>query len=490
MISAFAILAGALFGVQIASGAPGNLGTNLSGVNYWDGSVPFNNIVRQGGEWVGEAPFTTDRNGWPTRLEGPVSMAIAELSYPAGRYTVKWRGRGSFTVGNSSFRGRSGRGSVVLDGSSLALLTITSTDRRNHLRNIQVLVPGARSGAPFRSRFLASLAPYRTIRFMDWQKTNGTFSDPVPRFSCSTATRPSSISQGRRGGVAVRWMVRLANRLDANPWFTVPHKADQSWLRCHAQTVSRLLERQLTPRYEFSNETWNPAFEQFFDLTEAAEAEGLGGGDDYLGLQLEVARRHNAMVDVIAPVMGKKNRRFIRVLGGQAANYWVLEQRLLGGAEAKTDEIAIAPYMHLVGLNAFDPADGPAITSMTPEAVITNLRSGIELEVIPWVEDHFALARQTNKKLVSYEGGQHLAGDGGNEAMTSLFTGVNRSQPIGLLYDEYLARWKALTGNALFMHFTDSGPYSRFGSWGALESPDQDFGSSPKYQALLRFRAG
>ena len=39
------------------------------------------------------------------------------------------------------------------------------------------------------------------------------------------------------------------------------------------------------------------------------------------------------------------------------------------------------------------------------------------------------------------------------------------------------------TGNALFVHFTDVGPASKWGSWGALESPEQ--GTSPKYAALV-----
>lgn len=471
-----------------ASAAPGNLGTNLNGINYWDGSVPFNDIVRQGGEWIGGAPPATDRNGWPTRLDGPVSMAIAELRYPAGRYSVSWKGRGSFMVGDRRFEGRSGRGSVTLDGSSLVLLTIESTARRDHLRNIRVLVPGARPNEVFRKRYLRSLAPYRVVRFMDWQKTNGTFSDPVPRLTCANATRPGSISQGRRRGASVYWMVRLANRLKADPWFTVPHTADASWLRCHARTVARRLDRGLRPRYEFSNETWNPAFEQFFDLTEAAQAQNLGGDDSFLGLQLEVAKRHNVMVYTVAPIMKKRNRKFTRVLAGQAANYWVLEQRLLGGAQTRTDEIAIAPYMHLIGLNPFDPTDGPAITALTPEALMANLGSSLTAEVTPWIDEHLGLAARSGKKLVAYEGGQHLAGESGNEAMTALFIGANRSEAMGTLYGDYLNLWKGRTGNSLFMHFTDSGPYSQFGSWGALESPDQDFLSSPKYRALLEFR--
>lgn len=489
VVTAAVALFGPLLATSSALAVTGNLGTNLGGVNYWDGVVPFNDIVRQGGEWIDGRPLATDRNGWPTRLDGPVSMAIAELEYPEGTYAVTWKGRGSFEVAGKRFTGRDGSGTVELDGTSLVLLTIRSTDGNDHLRSIQVRVPGARAGDAFRTRYLRSLAPYGALRFMDWQKTNGTFSDPSPKQTCSKATGPESISQGRRRGASVNWMVRLANRLDADPWFTVPHRADASWLRCHARSVAHLLERGLRPRYEFSNETWNPAFDQFHDLTDAATDRGLGGSDPYLGLQLEVARRHAWMAGVIGPIFRDARRPVIRVLAGQAANVWVLEQRLAGGARATADEIAIAPYMHLTGLDPFDPSDGDEITAMSQDQLFSNLRLGLTEEVEPWIEDHAALASESGKRLVAYEAGQHLAGDSSNDAMTGLFVAANHSPAMGDLYADYLSRWRQLTGNRLVMHFTDSGPYSRFGSWGALESPDRSF-SSPKYSALVDFAVG
>ena len=88
---------------------------------------------------------------------------------------------------------------------------------------------------------------------------------------------------------------------------------------------------------------------------------------------------------------------------------------------------------------------------------------------------------------MSYEGGQHLAGDPDNNALTNLFTGFNRTAAMGELYDTYLRRWRSATSNALLMHFTDVGPYSRYGSWGAIESGTTDLASSPKYKALAAF---
>lgn len=98
------------------------------------------------------------------------------------------------------------------------------------------------------------------------------------------------------------------------------------------------------------------------------------------------------------------------------------------------------------------------------------------------------LAARFGKSLVAYEGGQHLAGDPGNAALAALFVATNRAAGMGAAYRTYLDAWRAATGNALFMHFTDVGPYTQFGSWGALETAEQ--GTSPKYAELLRFASG
>jgi len=111
--------------------------------------------------------------------------------------------------------------------------------------------------------------------------------------------------------------------------------------------------------------------------------------------------------------------------------------------------------------------------------------------VAVWVGDHLDLAERSGKRLVAYEGGQHLAGDPSNDALTDLFVAANGDARMGDLYSRYLARWKSLTGNALFVHFTDSGPWGQYGSWGALRSPDEvPLSASPKYAALTAYAAG
>lgn len=477
----------------------GNLGTNLGAVTYYDGLVPFANLTDQAGDWVAQrvgSPWGAGRalelrrDGWPARLAADQfgTLVLAEHRYPAGIYRVSWSGSGEFDINGTTFSSgpAGGAGAVALDGRSISVLNLRRTDPAAPVRAVRVMVPGEAPTAVFRAAYLSQLAPYKALRFMDWQRTNSTFAEPRRTFTCDTRVLPTSYSQGTSGGVSVERMVELANLLGTDPWFTIPHEASADWVRCHARVVASTLAPGLTARYEFSNETWNSIFRAFHELSAEGRALGLGGGDAFLGLQQRVGQRHTEVMAIVSAEFAAAGRRVVRVLAGQAANAWVAEQRLATpGAAAATDELAIAPYLGLPGVNPFDPTEAQRLARLSQADVFARMATAQTAEVDRWTGDHLVLAARTGKQLVAYEGGQHLAGDPGNDALTSLFTEANRATAMGDAYRTYLARWRTATGNALFMHFSDVGPASRFGSWGALEFPEQ--GTSAKYAALLDY---
>lgn len=489
---------------RAGAATPAPLGTNLGQVNYYDGLVPFANLVDQASDWIpqitggawGTGPaLTLRRDGWPASFTtGQYATAVlAEVRYPAGTYAVAWQGKGTFTINGQSFGSGTvagGTGTVTLDGASIVLLDLRTTVAADPLRAISVRVPGAAPGDVFRSAYLARLAPYRALRFMDWQRTNSVPWEPRrTSFTCGKRVLPDSYSQGTSAGVSVERMVELANRLGVDPWFNVPHEAASSWIRCHAKVVAASLSPGLVARYEFSNETWNPGFRAYHDLEAEAQRLGLGGGDSYLGLQRRTGQRHAKAMRIVAKEFERVGRSVVRVLAGQAANAWVLEQRLLApGAADATDEIAIAPYLGIPDANPFDPAEASVLATLTVAQVLARMASAQVAEVDAWTAAHVALAADFGKSLVAYEGGQHLAGDSSNDALTNLFVATNRSSGMGAAYRTYLQHWKQATGNALFMHFTDVGPSTKWGSWGALEYPEQ--ATSPKYDELVSFAAG
>jgi hypothetical protein len=94
--------------------------------------------------------------------------------------------------------------------------------------------------------------------------------------------------------------------------------------------------------------------------------------------------------------------------------------------------------------------------------------------------------------LLAYEGGQNFA-NGATDALNDLYMRANRDPRMGPAYERYFQQWKT-GGGQLFMHFSDVGAESKYGSWGALESIMQTttpLSAAPsKWQAIQNFIAG
>ena len=93
--------------------------------------------------------------------------------------------------------------------------------------------------------------------------------------------------------------------------------------------------------------------------------------------------------------------------------------------------------------------------------------------------------------LVSYEGGQHLVGVGApqsSDPLTQLLNATNRAVRMRAIYAADLGRWKANNGK-LFVAFSHASKYSKYGSWGALESQAQDRGTVAKWLGLMDYIA-
>lgn len=75
-------------------------------------------------------------------------------------------------------------------------------------------------------------------------------------------------------GIPVEILVDLCNRLKSNPWFCMPHRADDDFVRNFARVVRERLVPALKVYVEYSSDVWDYRFRQ----TRAAEAEGMKRG--------------------------------------------------------------------------------------------------------------------------------------------------------------------------------------------------------------------
>ncbi|PSB22516.1 cellulose-binding protein [filamentous cyanobacterium CCP1] len=514
------------------------LGTNLSGVADWSTQLPFLDAFKSARSWIPQCVagepgcsggwstdeydrLDLDEQGWVKSL--PAADDPAEYTrvgtlmfrdigdkYPGGQYVVLYDGEGtieySYDAQKDVAASSPGRDIInVTPSDSGIFLQITATDPNrtgNYIRNIHVVpveYENTFQTEIFNPVFLDRTKQFTALRFMDWMNTNDSQQS-------EWANRPkvddASYALGK--GVPVEVMVALANRLGANPWFTMPHKATDEYMANFAQHVKTCLNPELRAYVEFSNEVWNWQFQQAHYALEQGQARwGEDKGDAYMQWY---GMRTAQMSDIWKQVFADQPDRVVSIMATQTAwqglenssldcSLWVAE----GNSPCYRhgiDAYAITGYFS--GKLPSDQAKD-AIESWMEDSdggfgkAFTQIKQGSLLDTdqfddtIPGLEVSFQyhqkVAQDRGLKLVVYEGGQHLARSD-DETLTEFFIELNRQPEMYDVYTEMLEHWKQENGT-LFMHFSDISRPSRWGSWGALEYVGQE--STPKYQALIDF---
>lgn len=479
-----------------------SLGINLNGPADWNTELPFVDVFRFSRPWIsqregqpwGKGPeLELDERGWVKRLEADcwaetLLCTIEGGHYPAGRYAVLYDGQGELDVWNAAtiVDRRPGRLAVDVDPSKGAFyLRLLKTDPNDYVRNIRVIMPGFETTwrkDPFHPVFLERWQGVTCLRFMDWMETNGS---EISRWSQRPRLDDATFS---KHGVAVEVMIDLANRLGADPWFCMPHRADDEYIRNFARLVRQRLDGRRKVYVEYSNEVWNGQFPQ----SKYAGEEGIKLG--FAEKPWEAAWRFTAhrsvqIFRIWEEAMGGRDR-LVRILPSQAANPYVSE-RILEFQDAcrSADALAIAPY---VSFNI--PRQGKGLTTAdvekwTVEQVLDHVQQESLPKAIEWIKAQKQVADKYGLKLVAYEAGQHLVGVGGgenNDKVTALLQAANAHPRMGRIYDQYYATWTEAGGD-LLCYFSSVGRWSKWGSWGILEHYDDDPRQSPKFMSTMRW---
>ena len=507
------------------------VGINLSDINYYSSQLPFIDEFKSSHPWLTQNKnawdtkeshlLDLDEQGWVKSLPNEASEVqydrVSTLlfrnhnSYLPGKYVVRYEGEGNINYGLDAKKNEalSSPGRDIIDiNPSIAgvLISITATDPNktgNYIRNIHVYAESQESLATsetFNPEFIHKIKPFSTIRFMDWMDTNNSEQSEWLDRPKKQDARYSNY------GVPVEIMVELANLTDTDPWFTIPHIATDEYVQNFAQYVKNNLEPELNIYVEYSNEVWNRLFEQARWAGEQASSEWSSPNMNNLDWY---SRRTTEVVQIWDDVFAGDSERVIGVMSAQATSIWTGEKVLgydwsnvpLSHSETGIDAIAVAPYF---GNYIGQPENLSQLSEWTKERdggldkLFQEIRSGGLLQNSPVggalsgayndIDTYAQLARQENLQLLAYEGGQHLVGVGGsvvnNQAITDLFIAANRDPRMGEIYRDYLQEWFNRGGD-LFAIFNDIGQPAKFGSWGVLESVNQD--SSPKYDAIVNF---
>lgn len=476
------------------------LGINLAGLADWSTELPFVDVFRLSREWIsqregagwGQGPkLELDAHGWVKRL-APGTWAETPMNtiegghYPSGIYTVLYEGKGEVAFTNAVVKSSApGKMLVAADAKRGGFfLQIRKTDPQNYVRNIRVFMPGhGPSTAPggFNPSLLSRWRGVSTIRFMDWMATNNSK-------QARWADRPKvTDATWTVKGAPVETMVDLANRLGADPWFTLPHLADDEYVRKFAEVVKARLDPRRRVYIEYSNEVWNSMFEQSRHAGRRGLALKLGEKEWDSGWRY-TAERSMEIFRIWETVFGGRSR-LVRVLPGFAANDYVSNEIVSWkDAYKNADALAIAPYMGLNLAPDGKPSSREA-ARWTLDRLFQQVREKALPDSIEFMRKNAAVAKKHGLQLIAYEGGQHLVGVGGGEnddRLTSLLLRANADPRMGELYDPYFRAWVE-TGGGTFAYFSSVSGWSKWGSWGALQYVDDDRSKSPKWQALKRF---
>ena len=503
------------------------LGINTNEALEVDSSLPFIDLFRfalpfeSARPWLTKGEIDYDDHGWPSALNGgQVGTRFLNIipadALPGGTYTVRYEGEGRLQYGGAAKLVKSSPGMDLIRLESLDDKTITATlyimesNPQNHLRNIRVLMSGGicendpfkrvdsakqcsgksyqafadhYEDITFNPDYLNFMKDFKVIRFMNMSgvtRNDLRYWKDRPDLDEATWGGP----EGQRG-VPVEIMVKLANQLNINPWFNMPHYAGDDYLRRFAEYVKQHLKPTLNVYVEYTNEAWNAVFvPQAEHMKQKGTIAKLDTDRRIAGFKY-YSKQSVHIFKLWGEVFGDTGR-LVRVMGGMTTDNPMTEIILAyQKAYQYVDAVAIAPYFYIDQgeLKALSDVDDVFAALAVPDN-----RYSIE-NLLKVIRQQAETATAYGVDLIAYEGGQHLVDHKTHkmtEGATPYLVAANRDPRMAEAYQRLLTGWKA-AGGKLFVAFSAPRPPTWHGSWGIKEYISQPDEETPKYRALLAF---
>jgi hypothetical protein len=475
-------------------------------------------------------------------------------AHPAGRYLVKYDGNGlvEYNLGGKKIASQSRVGrdivEVTSDDSGVGLwITLSKIDAKNHIRNIRIYPPGGicksfptqpASGSVscakddfisfedlgekniFHPAFISDLKEFRSIRYMDWMRTNSTVSQNE-----GNRAKASDAFWSSDKGVPLEIIFELSKTLSADAWVSVQPDVPLEYVLLLGKLAKAILPISVDLFFEYGNEPWNYAA-QFGVNGAEFERKGRLLWPGKKGNSLQFRLNYYALRSVeLCTVLKQQNMgvgpNIKCAANGQAASPYVNDLLLncefavenIGQPCAKKfDALAVAPYFggylsdpknqmkvkqwavnRSGGLSELfkdllgDETHGSATPSLVQQVIrpISSV-NGLE-ETKRWIASSKKIANKHNLPLIAYEGGQHLVPPIGQEdgLVLDLFLRANRDPRMGKAYLRHLQDWKDLNGD-LYMLFGYASKWSKYGAFGLKEFQFESI-PTPKWSAVKNF---
>ncbi|KAK3083039.1 hypothetical protein FSP39_012374 [Pinctada imbricata] len=500
-----------------------NIGINLGGITYYSSEIKFTDIAKQSQSWLSERTEGAHSHEWDSHEEStvhwrndgypadlPPTMRLVKLMLrnfgvhaPRGNYTILYDGEGDIgikLVKNHIYYKGKGRMVVYLEpGSGGVLVELLRTNPHNPLHNLRVIFPGYEyryERFPFYPPFLESLVRYSEMRFMDFLRTNGHTPEPTTWDSRKSLTFHT---QTGSNGAAIEHMIHLANIIGSDPWFNMPHAADDNYVTQFATLVKKTLRPDLKVYIEYSNEVWNGIFRQTKYSQERGISLNLDSQSWRAGFKY-YNKRSTEVMKLWKKVYGSAHDKLIPVWAWQTGYQDYTRQALedLGSRSQEFKALAITGYFGCDKLAAKHAAELPTMSFQQMAQLCKDDMPNIEASYRHYME----LAKNHSLKLLMYEGGPGIVEAGAiahgshQQSVTEKAIAFNRHGMMEVAVTDVLEAWRNVTSisynsppGGLFNYFSSAGTPSKYGSWGMLEYTGQPLSSVPKYRAVHKFMA-
>ncbi|MCK5726363.1 MAG: hypothetical protein KAH22_06025 [Thiotrichaceae bacterium] len=511
-----------------------------------------------------------DKHGWPTKIpEGKkaytlILQSLPRGAVPYGRYTVLYDGVGTLAYDGLAKRVGFSANKDIIDirpeNSTVnrLILRITDTSKSDPLRNIRIIMPGGicegtphlrveqssecayghyrsfvtmlkdRNRIVFNPDYLRLLTNFKVLRMMNFMEASQHIPKSCYKFKdddfnqcvkqplrwSQRAKMSDSVWGGShrtdatlKQGVPVEVLIALANKVNAEPWFTIPHNANDEYVEEFSKIVYKKLNKNLKAWIEYSNETWNGRFWAAHYVRNKGRELALDKDKNPFreGFRF-YSKRSVEIFKIWEKAFDDSDDRLIRIMGSYQ-NSTDLSKNILAYEDAHrwVDALAIAPYFHACANRAHRDCKNilavPTLLSnvKTVDQVFEVLRNKHDPYAAPatykLIKKQASLAKEYDVSLVAYEGGQHLAVNWSeksktqaeNNKLNEIFSKANKDPRMGELYGELLTTWKN-SGGTLFNMFNMPQTWHRWGSWGIKSHLNQPREEAIKYDACMLFQ--
>lgn len=557
---------------DVKSNARSAVGYNLDFPGDWTGLPPFVDLMKNARVWMGvcgdvdpdcdpAAHLDLDEHGWvkslvyrddPSRAYQRVEAVVLTREGDngfEGTLLLDYDGNGEIELFNAEVLSddrhhrrmtfRAGEGSLYLR------LRPDPLGTGDYLRNLRMYrsdqADALAQGRLFNPEMIAYLAPFGSLRFMDWMESNqyglcsggqahasecyaeagqcpggrcvmaGTWAerprmDQVSLLSRSQFLDPARPNRGVRiGGYPVEMLVDLANAVGADPHFNLPAAYDDEYAAAFARLVKARLAPNLRPTIEYSNEVWNWGFPQADYVNALGRKSWPDEGSawvQYAGSRMQNACR--IWKRIFADQPGRVRCLISPQTGWQDmarammdCPRWAQDHPDLGACYEQADAVAITGYFSGCLQEPQNEATLKGWLADGQKAALDRFfeqleRGGLlgcaedDLETslaaaIQLYRDFAKLARERDLELYVYESGTHFNYEGQSESVRQLFVAACRDPRMGQLYRKNLDAYRAAGGTI-------------FNAWGWI-APDDAWSNSdnvhdhahPKYRALADF---